>query len=362
MKYTTKINRKDGGITWFFKPPKDAALAGVVKAQSFRDGRAARYEIPRLVELVEQFRNGEIVTGSIGRKSNFKQVLAHYLNTKHFSSLSRNTQHNYEYKLRAICLTEVFGHVVGSIKVDQLTTPICTEMYDTWEEEVGTDHANQSARIFSVLVNYCVSLDMLNYNPMGRVKKRIHEPRSVIWTHEQVELFLDTAFRDFRWRSIGLLVLLAYEWGQRPTDIRNLTWSSVDLGTSRVIIKQSKRGAVVELPIPPNILDMLIEQKKDWDFQPYVIPHHRPSDGAYIPLSCGQVGQLTNEVKASAGLPDELRAGDLRKTAIVQLIESGVDQLAIMSVTGHKNVASLNPYNKHNYRTAKSALDKRKRE
>ena len=52
--------------------------------------------------------------------------------------------------------------------------------------------------------------------------------------------------------------------------------------------------------------------------------------------------------------------GDLRKTAIVELIESGVDQLAIMSVTGHRNVQSLNPYNKHNFATAKSALEMRK--
>tara|TARA_R110000772_G_scaffold58444_1_gene132335 strand:- start:1862 stop:2950 length:1089 start_codon:yes stop_codon:yes gene_type:complete len=362
MKYTTKISRKDGGITWFFKPPKDASLAGVVKAQSFRDGRAARYEIPRLLDMIDQYRRGDLVVGSIGPKSNFRQVLGHYLDTKHFGSLSINTQHNYEHKLRAICDTEVFGHSVGMIKVDQLTTPICTEMYDTWEQEVSTDHANQSARIFSVLVNFCVRLDMLTYNPMGRVSKRSHEPRSVIWTHNQVETFLDTAFSDFRYRSIGLLVLMAYEWGQRPIDIRNLKWTSVDLETARVTIKQTKRGATVELPIPDNILTMLIEQKKDWDFQPYVIPHHRPSDRAYVPLSCGQVGQLTNEVKAHAGLPMELRAGDLRKTAIVQLIESGVDQLAIMSVTGHKNVSSLNPYNKHNYKTAKSALDRRKRE
>jgi integrase len=53
--------------------------------------------------------------------------------------------------------------------------------------------------------------------------------------------------------------------------------------------------------------------------------------------------------------------GDLRKTAITELIRSGVDQLAIMSVTGHRNVQSLNPYNKHNFNTAKSALEMRRK-
>ncbi len=53
--------------------------------------------------------------------------------------------------------------------------------------------------------------------------------------------------------------------------------------------------------------------------------------------------------------------GDLRKTAIVQMIEGEVDHLAIQSVTGHKNVSSLNPYNKFSLRTAKSALERRQR-
>jgi site-specific recombinase XerD len=78
-----------------------------------------------------------------------------------------------------------------------------------------------------------------------------------------------------------------------------------------------------------------------------------------LPLTHATIGPLLREVKALAGLPEELRVGDLRKTAINQLIESGVDHLAIMSVTGHKNVASLNPYAKHNLDTAKSALIRR---
>jgi integrase len=174
--------------------------------------------------------------------------------------------------------------------------------------------------------------------------------------------FLDTSFTKFEWRNIGLIVLMCYEWGQRPVDIRNLKWDSVDLDKRVVTITQSKRGAVVELPIPDNIFTMLSEQKDDWDFQEYVVPHHRASDRAYRPLTVNTMTALLAEVKATAGLPEELRVGDLRKTAIVQMIESGVDHLAIQSVSGHKSVSSLNPYNKFSLKTAKSALDRRQRE
>tara|TARA_A100000172_G_scaffold70407_1_gene50751 strand:- start:189 stop:965 length:777 start_codon:yes stop_codon:yes gene_type:complete len=256
----------------------------------------------------------------------------------------------------------VMGRTLGNIQVGKLNVAMCSEMYDTWELETSTANANHNARVFSVLMNYLVAMEIILSNPMSRVKKRHSDPRSVIWTHDQVLSFLDTAFTKFEWRNIGLIVLMCYEWGQRPIDIRNLTWDSVDLDEGVVKIKQTKRGAEVELPIPPNLIAMLTDQKGDWDFQEYVVPHHRPQDNAYRPLTVFQMSGLLAEVKAIAGLPDELRVGDLRKTAIVQMIESEVDHLAIQSVTGHKNVSSLNPYNKFSLKTAKSALERRQRQ
>ena len=292
----------------------------------------------------------------------FNKAVDNYLHTRQFCSLSSSSQKNYELCLSAFCRMSIMGRTVGNIQVEKLNVAMCSEMYDTWELETSTANANHNARVFSVLMNYLVAMEILTSNPMSRVKKRKSDPRSVIWTHDQVLSFLDTAFTKFEWRNIGLIVLMCYEWGQRPIDIRNLVWDSVDLDERVVKIKQTKRGAEVELPIPDNLFTMLTEQKGDWDFQEYVVPHHRASDGAYRPLTVSQMTGLLAEVKAIAGLPDELRVGDLRKTAIVQMIESGVDHLAIQSVSGHKNVTSLNPYNKFSLKTAKSALERRQRQ
>lgn len=292
----------------------------------------------------------------------FKVAVDKYLHTRQFASLAPRSQQAYEYALLSFCRMSVMGITLGNKQVEKINTAFCIEIYDTWEAEVSTASANHKSRIFSVLMNYLVSIDILTHNPMARVKKRRTEPRSVIWTHEQVMKFLDVAFTDFKYRNIGMIVLMCYEWGQRPIDIRNLEWKQVDLDNKVVTITQTKRGATVELPIPDNLYEMLVEQKADWDFQPYVVPHHRPQDRAYRPLTMQQMVALLTEVKATAGLPEELRVGDLRKTAIVQMIESGVDHLAIQSVSGHKSVASLNPYNKFSLKTAKNALDRRQKE
>ena len=292
----------------------------------------------------------------------FNKAVDKYLHTRQFNSLSSSSQKNYECCLLAFCRMSVMGRKLGNVNLDKLSIAMCSEIYDTWELETSTSNANHNARVFSVLINYLISMEITMFNPMARVKKRHSEPRSVVWTHDQVLSFLDIAFTKFEWRNIGLIVLMCYEWGQRPIDIRNLTWDDVDLEKEVVEIKQTKRGAEVELPIPPNLVGMLTEQKGDWDFQEYVVPHHRASDGAYRPLTVHQMSALLAEVKALAGLPDDLRVGDLRKTAIVQMIEGEVDHLAIQSVTGHKHVSSLNPYNKFSLKTAKSSLERRQRE
>ena len=361
MKYTVKTKLKDGSTVYRFAPPKDAKLSGVVKSKTFKDGRAARYEIPKLIKVVEDFRKGKILAGNIDVNSNLRQVLAHYYKTGQFNSLSLHTQKTYTYGFNKICVTKMFGRELGDITLKYLTPTHCTELYETWVKQVSVDNANQLSRIYSVLINFCISLGLMDKNPMSMVKKRSHEPRSVVWTQEQVELFVETAFSKFEYRNIGLLALLCYEWGQRPVDIRLLKWSSIDFVNKMVTIKQTKRGATVQLPIEGKLDELLSQQKEDWGFQDYVLPYQRPSDGAYSVIEHFQVSALANEVKALCGLPRELQMGDLRKTAITELIRSGVDQLAIMSVTGHRNVQSLNPYNKHNFNTAKSALEMRRK-
>ena len=285
-----------------------------------------------------------------------------YLHSKAFLSLSPTSQKTYEANLRRISRTTIDGTNFGLKSLKLLSVEACMEAYDTWEAEDTTATANHLARVFSVVMNYHIMLENIYRNPMRYVRKREATPRSVVWTHEQVVSFLDTAYSKFEWRNIGLIVQMCYEWGQRPVDIRNLTFDRIDWVGKIVTIIQSKRGAEVELPIPDELYPMLEQQQDDWGFQQYVVPHHRPQDNAYRPLTVNQMTTLLTEVKAECGLPPELQVGDLRKTAITQMIRSGVDQLQMMSVTGHKNVQSLNPYNKFSIDTARAALDRRKKQ
>ena len=60
-----------------------------------------------------------------------------------------------------------------------------------------------------------------------------------------------------------------------------------------------------------------------------------------------------------AGLSDELRLSDLRRTGTTQMVEAGVPMGQIMSVTGHTNPQSVKPYMKNTFASANYALTTR---
>jgi len=72
-----------------------------------------------------------------------------------------------------------------------------------------------------------------------------------------------------------------------------------------------------------------------------------------------EVSALANEVKEEAGLPKELWIMDLRRTAITEMVEAGVDVTGIMQVSGHNSPQSVAPYLVNTFSGASTALNKR---
>jgi integrase len=197
-------------------------------------------------------------------------------------------------------------------------------------------------------------------DPVALIKTEATKPRKVKWTREQVKQFMTTAYSDFKWRSIGLIVHMSYEWAQRVGDMRTLTWDAIDFNAQRIDLTQSKRNADVHLPISDGLCAMLQQQKEDFGFQPYVTPKPVPVAGAYVPYTVDNIDQAINDVKKAAGLPKKLTAMDLRRTAITEMIEGGADLAHIMQVSGHRSPDSVTPYMVNTFSGASTALAKRK--
>lgn len=136
-------------------------------------------------------------------------------------------------------------------------------MYDTWLNTRGVRRANYHATCLSILFNTAIRHEAMISNPVSLIQRTKNTNRKVKWTEEQVKLFLDTSYSDFRWRSIGLIAHMAYDWAQRMGDMRLLQWSNIDFDAKRLDLEQSKRRADVHIPIDGGLIKMLIQQKED---------------------------------------------------------------------------------------------------
>ena len=73
-----------------------------------------------------------------------------------------------------------------------------------------------------------------------------------------------------------------------------------------------------------------------------------------------QISRTINTIKEAAGLPNTITAMDLRRTAITEMVEAGVDAVGIMQVSGHRSPNSVGPYMVNTYSGASAALAKRR--
>jgi integrase len=247
----------------------------------------------------------------------------------------------------------------GDVEYKKLTSKQAKHAYEEWVER-GISFANHICTVSSIVYRYAIDMEYAAVNPFASVRRKTPPQRKVVWTEDDVRNFLDTAYGEFQWRSIGLIVHMAYEWCQRLGDMRLLTWDNFDLDERKLYLEQSKRRAEVTLPIEDDLLEMLVQQEQDFGFQQYVVPRTTPVGGEYHPYSMERLSKAGRAVMRQAGLSEELRLMDLRRTGTTQMVEAGVPMGQIMSVTGHSNPQSVKPYMKNTFASANNALTTRK--
>ncbi|ADW08400.1 phage integrase [Puniceispirillum phage HMO-2011] len=276
-----------------------------------------------------------------------------YYTSNDFNMLRDRSKKDYQYFLSVMLDT------FGDVKFDELTSKQAKHAYEEWVAR-GISLANHVCTVSSILFRYAIEMEYATVNPFANVRRKTSPQRKVVWTEDDVRNFLDTAYSEFQWRSLGLIVHMAYEWCQRLGDMRLLTWDNFDLDDRKLYLEQSKRRAEVTLPIEDDLLEMLIQQEQDFGFQQYVAPRTSPVQGEYHPYSMERLSKAGRAVMREAGLSDELRLMDLRRTGTTQMVEAGVPMGQIMSVTGHSNPQSVKPYMKNTYASANNALTARK--
>jgi integrase len=287
-------------------------------------------------------------------------VCEEYYKSLDYKSLTPITQRDYKY-----CLNALLGIQHGRIKfasanLQTIRPPNAQYAYNQWAER-GVPWANHCQAVASKLWNWAISLGYSSeVNPFSKVSRRPHRPRKVVWSREDVTRFLDTAYSRFQWRSVGLIVQMAYEWCQRLGDMANLTWDKYDFDARVLKLEQSKRRARVELPTSDDLHETLMRQHAELGHQPYVCPKvYFNTIIGLQPYNKYDLQFVARTIMDAAGLPKEYQIMDMRRTGTVEMVDAGVPLAQIMSVTGHQSPQSVAPYLKNTLSSASSALSKR---
>lgn len=283
-------------------------------------------------------------------------VLQLYINSPKFARLKPRSQKDYERCCHTILNTKVGHAMLKNVHIEKITAGMLTQAYEKWLNTIGERQALYCKQVLSVAWRYAMTRDIVIHNPVAAIQTVTPKPRRVKWTREQVKLFLDTAYSKWEWRSMGLIVHMAYDWGQRVGDMRVLTWDCLDLDQCRIDLTQSKRNADVHLPISKNLCNMLRNHKEEFGFQKYVAPKINIDRGLIRAYTETEIAPVINDIQVEANLPTELNAQDLRRTAVTEMMEAGVDAVGLMQVTGHQNITSLKPYMVNTFSGASKAL------
>ena len=159
--------------------------------------------------------------------STLQEVIDFYSKSAVFGRLAGSTQKDYDIHLAAICSTVVEGKALGAYRHKSIKVRHLTQAYEDWLSS-GVRTANYRKSVLSIAWKHEMRHDVMAHDPVALVQTRSGQPRRVLWSRDQVQTFLATAYGVFRWRSIGLIVHMAYDWGQRVGDMRVLTWDKLD--------------------------------------------------------------------------------------------------------------------------------------
>ena len=203
---------------------------------------------------------------------NINSLVDKYYLSSDFNMLTEKTKVDYSNCLSIMLNTNIDDKFIYTTKVNKLTGAVARQSYELWLKR-GIYMANHICATSRKVYSFGMEMGYAEVNPFSTFKCKVTKPRKVTWTKEQIMQLLDFCYADFKYRSLGLIVQMAYEWCQRVGDMRLLQFDSIDYDKGILNLEQSKRGATVHLPISDNLLEMLIQQKDEYDFQKYVAPY-----------------------------------------------------------------------------------------
>ena len=350
IKYLQERKRKNGTTAYLIQVP-DYVKFDVPQYESrtfdtLQEARAYSLDIEAafLRSKSKKKRQSPIIKGGT-----VASLVRYYRGSEEFYNLSENSKKSYIIHIqRALDLVlPGYNMKFGDLEISRVNRDHVRDIINICRENVSQHRALHTIKVLRVVWSVGVRGNKVLNNPFRDPKIKSIPPRTVLWTEEQINLFVQTA-DDMGLYSLGSLVLLCYQLCQRPGDIRQLKWDNIKGNIAS--FTQEKTGTDVDVPIFPAYLERIKEHRhSDADIILICETNNLPYDRYWY-------AKLARKVRQKAKLPKDLRIQDLRRTGATRLASSSATEDEIMSVTGHKSREIVSTYVKHSQDMAKNAM------
>jgi integrase len=208
-------------------------------------------------------------------------------------------------------------------------------------QRTGAD-VNRTLAALSSALSYAVKeLDWLEENPLHRVRKFVESRGRVRYlTEDELPKLLD-ACRKSKNPDLMLAVLLALSTGARQAEVMNLRWKQIDLKAKTALLVDTKNNERRTLPIVGEAHDLLTLRSKV----------RRIDDDRVFPAgSRAKTKEAVADLRApweaalKAAEIEDFRWHDLRHTCASYMAMSGVSQVEMAKLLGHKTLAMTMRY------------------
>lgn len=275
------------------------------------------------------------------RKGTVDDLCARYYQSYEFKNLKDQTQKNYRRQI------EAFRNVMGFMMVRSLTKRHFNQIKSDMADRPGA--CRTFLKRLNTLLNFAIDEEMIDVNPMARVKLPEEGDGFVAWSDEDIAHYLKKWGAGTRER-LGLYLCLFT--GQRRSDIVKMTQSDIRDHEIQVVQQKSSRrfkaGKRLWIPLHPLLqaeLALWPQEQKALIVNSRGDPFSSEGFGNWIRQAAKDVNFDPDGKPISPPLIDGTRGPHgLRKAAARRLIEAGCDGESARAITGHASEKELAVY------------------
>lgn len=363
VKYVERRERAHGFV-WAVNPPTNVREALEIGYEQYEDRIDAVKRSEEITQAYDAYKRG--IKQEVYIKENSVQgLVAAYKRTNSWSKLSENTKRSYNQLLRDAMTLRlgnspiIFGDMFSrNVKVEHAEM-----LYASLCESISTHRANHVCKVLRRIWFVGLRLGNVRVNPFQKMGLKTLESRTVLWSPQDVQKFIETADANNLW-SIGTLALLCYDLCQRPGDMRQLKWSDYDNGIFK--FNQEKTGTLVKIPASPRLrerLSRVVTQQQfvdKWDREIETNDDHIVLyEHTGKPYDRRMYSKVAARVRNLAKLSSDLQIRDLRRTGATEMAEAGCTEDELRSVTGHQSRDVLSIYVRPTDKLAAAGINKR---